>query len=150
MSTYRRSALILSALTLALAASCSSAPPNTDASSMATADSAETRSDSVTRAEWLQTLPQSMAEEFCASDNDNRGCYPKSDEICSLRVQQVTVHCAIQHRSQIPSRLQSSTGEVWGGKIADCANEGLLASAEAASSECQQALGGSQAGSVAE
>ncbi len=150
MSTYRRSTLVLTALTLALAGSCSSAPENTDVSSIAVADSAEARGESVTRGQWLQTLPQSMSEEFCASDNVNRGCYPKSDEICSLRVQQVTAHCAIQHRSQIPSRLQASAGGVWGGKIANCANEGLLASAEAASSECQQALGGSQAGSVAE
>ena len=110
----------------------------------------EPENQEVSRIEWLRTLPQNMGIELCDKDSQFRSCYPKSGEECELRVQQVTLNCAQQRRTEIPRKLKDSTGQDWGARIGGCANQAMLHFGFSSNAECQQAGGQMQSGSVSE
>ena len=139
---------------LTLISGCSSAPANTGPQSdLTTTEETDQAAagQGISRAEWLQYLPQSMSEEFCGEQHELRSCYPKANEECEHQVQQVTLNCAQTHQSEIPALLQSEAQDDWGTKLGDCAQDAMIQAQVTKAPECVNALGqNQQAGTVAQ
>ncbi len=95
----------------------------------------------VSRADWMETMKTALPTAFCADDTPFRTCFEVTQEQCEETVASAVRVCLKKLQSKIPARLkQPEDGTKWGQKVGECAGNSytaVLAKKKLKTKECQ-------------